>query len=315
MVGPQRLARPVASRPYSNAEDVGECRKLHRRFGTSYFFSTCFFPPEIRRRTHALYGFVRVADEFADDLESAPPEDRARSLAEFRSEFLRGLEGIRPASPVLRAFCDLVEECWIPVEEPLVFLDAMESDFEITRYESYRDLQNYMRGSAVSVGRMMCSVVGAERGPTVDAAARALAEAMQLTNFLRDIGEDLDRGRLYLPLEDFRSFGLDPAEVFERRVTPQFLTLMRFEIARAHALYAEARGGIGALPLAARKPVQIAATLYENILDRIEENGYDVFAERARTSKLQKLRLALPILAKRNAAFEKRAASFGRDTC
>jgi len=295
MIGSREFASEAKQRPYSTRADLAECRRLHRRFGTSYFFSTRFFPAELRRRTHALYGFVRVADEYADDL-AASRDQRSKALAEFRAEFLRGMEGVRPASPVLRAFCDVVAERRIPLEEPLRFLDAMASDFDVANYSSYGELRRYMRGSAVAVAFMMCHILNARLDPEVAAGAQSLAEAMQLTNFLRDVGEDLDRGRVYIPIEDLESFGLSLQDVSSRQVSPSFKRLMQFEIARARALYAEANRTIGLLPPNAQKPVRLASRLYSKTLDHIEANGHDVFTKRARTSRLEKVRLALPIL-------------------
>jgi len=292
VIGLSHAARPGKDGGFASSADYEQCRRLHKRHGTSYYFSSRLFPAEIRRKTDALYGFVRVADEYCDDLTLADP----KALGSFRLEFMRGMDGVRPDSPILRAFCDVVAETAIPLEEPLLFLDAMAADFETFRYGTYRDLRGYMRGSAVTVGTMMCAIVGAKLTNEVCRGAQALAEAMQLTNFLRDVGEDLDRGRIYLPLEDLASFGVDEQSILDRRPSAEFKNLMRFEIARARSLYALADTAIEMLPVQARKPVRLASCLYSRILRKIEEHDYDVFGRRARTTKVEKLRLALPIL-------------------
>lgn len=285
--------RPLG--PFASASDHAECRRLHRKHGTTYYFATQRFERATRPRVHALYGFVRVPDEWVDNPGDQPTANPATKLCEYRSQLLRGLDGVRPDHPVLRAFCDVVRECGMPLQEPLLFLDAMEQDLTVTRYPTYADLQGYMRGSAAAVGVMMCSVLGTAPDPTTLAGARALGEAMQLTNFLRDIKEDMARGRIYLPQEDLASFGVTEEDLAEERVTEPFRDLMRFEIARARALYAVADEAILRLPRHAQKPVRLARILYSRILDRIEALDYDIYQTRARTTKLEKLLTAVKV--------------------
>jgi phytoene synthase len=178
-----------------------------------------------------------------------------------------------------------------------LFLDAMAQDLTVTRYATYEDLRGYMRGSACAVGVMMCYVVQAGESPEMLASARALGEAMQLTNFLRDVGEDVRRGRIYLPQEDLASFGVGEPEILAGIRSDRFINLMKFEIARARALYAVADRGIPMLPAEAQKAVRLARILYSRILDRIEDRKYDVFGGRARTSRTEKLAVAARVLA------------------
>ncbi len=280
---------------HASAADRAECRRLHRRFGATYYFATGLFPLDVRRRTHAVYAFVRTPDDWVDCGPGGPDLDRR--LQEYRSEFLRGFEGVRPASQVLRAFCDVVRETGMPLDEPLLFLDAMKQDLTVTRYPTFDLLRGYMRGSAGSVGVMMCSVMQFDPSPRAVQCAMAMGEAMQLTNFLRDVGEDVDRGRIYLPLEDLSSFGVTEQDILARRAFPGFTDLMRFEIERARALYRLAEEGIDLLPRHSRQAVKLASILYSRILDRIEERGYDVFGGRARTSRVEKLSVAARVMA------------------
>jgi 15-cis-phytoene synthase len=237
-----------------------------------------------------------VPDEWVDNPEADGPLPAER-LAAYRNAFLRGIDGVRPQEPALRAFCDVVREAGLGVEEPLLFLDAMAMDLERDRYPTYESLRGYMRGSASAVGLMMCGLIGADpNDPEVREPAMALGEAMQLTNFLRDVAEDLDRGRIYLPLEDLASFDLTEADLLARRSDERTIRLVRFEIARARALYALADRGIPRLPRHARKPVLLARCLYARILDRIEDQGCDVFAGRARTSGAEKLSVLARVL-------------------
>ena len=280
---------------FSDARDDATCRRLHRHYGTTYYLASHWFRPEIRRRTNALYAFVRVPDEWVDNPGDLTIEQRRVLLQDWRTQFLHGLEGVRPKHPAMRTFCDVVRETAIPLEEPLAFLEAMDQDLTVNRYPTYADLRGYMRGSAAAVGIMMCYVVGSTTTPQVTRAAQALAEAMQLTNFLRDVGEDASRGRIYLPLEDLATFEVPESEIISGQMSDRFQTLMKFEIARARALYLEADKGIPLLPPSARKPVVLARVLYSRILDRIEARNYDVFSGRARTSKLEKFVVALQV--------------------
>lgn len=287
MISLEGTRATIRSAGFATPEDYGLCRAINRRHGTTYFFATRGFPGHIRRRTHAVYAFVRTPDDWVDLAGSR--SEAGRRLREYRSELLRGVEGICPKSPVLRAFCDVVGECSIGIKEPLLFLDAMERDLTVDRYRTYADLRVYMRGSACAVGLMMLAVMEADTSERVVSCAKAMGEAMQMTNFLRDVGEDAARGRIYLPLEDLASFGVTEEEVFSGRKTDRFVDLMRFEIERTRTLYALAEGGIEALPPNARFPVGLASALYARILKRIESADYDVFNHRARTSLVEKL--------------------------
>lgn len=274
---------------FASASDHAECRRLHRKFGTTYYFATRRFDAATRRRIHALYGFVRVPDEWVDNPGELSPDRRRKLLTDYRSQLLRGLDGVRPDHPVLRAFCDVVHETEMPLDEPLLFLDAMEQDLDVARYPTYESLRGYMRGSACAVGLMMCPIIGAGNDPKMLEAASALGEAMQLTNFLRDVGEDVGRGRIYLPKEDMAQFGVTDQDILGRNRSQAFVDLMKFEIARARSLYVLANEGIPLLPRPAQKGVRLASILYSRILDRIEANDYDVFTSRARTSTSEKL--------------------------
>ncbi len=284
---------------FATPADYAVCRRLHRQYGTTYYFASKRFPRDVQRRTHAVYGFVRVPDEWVDNPGAMSPDERLAKLDDYKSQLIRGLDGVRPEHPVLRAFVDVMHESAMPLDEPLLFLDAMAMDVSVDRYETYADLKEYMRGSASAVGVMMCSVMGAPLRPDVLEAAKALGEAMQLTNFLRDVGEDGRRGRLYLPLEDLRSWNVTEEEVFAGEVTDRFVQLMKFEMDRARMLYARADEGIPQLPPHVRFPVRLARVLYARILDKIEERGYDVFSGRARTSLAEKLRTAGQLLIRR----------------
>ena len=278
---------------WASTADHDLCRRLHRQHGTTYYFATSRFPAPARRRVHALYGFVRVPDEWVDN----PQDDPAPRLAAYRDDLLCAFEGGRSEHPALRAFGDVARECGMAREEPLCFLDAMAMDLTVARYPTYAHLETYMRGSAAAVGMMMCDALGAGDDATMRAAARALGNAMQLTNFLRDVREDAARGRVYLPQDELAAFGVGEDEIIAGRMSERFRKLSEFQVARARALYAQADAGIPMLPAEARKAVRLARVLYARILDRIEERDHDVFGGRARTSKVEKLAVAARVLA------------------
>ncbi|MCX7800133.1 MAG: phytoene/squalene synthase family protein [Fimbriimonadales bacterium] len=279
----------------ASREDYEVCRRLHARHGSTYYLSSRLFPPRRRRQVDAVYGFVRVPDEIVDNAAGATKEECARKLDAYRRELLAGLEGQRPLHPVLRAFCETARQIAIPPEEPQIFLDAMERDLVQCTYATYDDLRGYMRGSAVAVALMMFPILGIPMREGFREGAASLAEAMQMTNFLRDVGEDLDRGRVYLPLEDLERFGLTLDDLRARRLDERFVGLMRFEIARTRELYAASDPHIARLPSFGRKPVRLARELYSRILNRIEDRGYDVFGGRARTGRLERAWTALRV--------------------
>jgi phytoene synthase len=275
----------------SLAESYELCRLAQRAHSRTYYFSTRLFPPEVRPHVHALYAFMRYADEIVDNPGATSLKEQLSALEAFEEETLAAVGGESVANPVLRAYANTARVRGIEREEIAAFMKSMKMDTHVFRYPTYRDLETYTYGSAAVVGLMMCRVVGVE-DREADAHAEALGTAMQLTNFLRDIGEDWARGRVYLPLEDLRSFGLTEEDLGLGVVDERFVELMRFEILRTRGLYALADEGMGYIPRGRRYPVAVARELYAAILDRVEAQGYDVFARRAETSRLGKLLVA-----------------------
>lgn len=283
---------------YASRADIEKCRRVHKKFGTTYYYATLRFPARIRRRVHAIYGFVRIADEWVDNPQGLTLEQQRANLEDWRSQLVRGMAGESPEHWAMRAFCDAVEECGIPLEEAHCFIDAMIQDIDQAEYETYEDLRGYMRGSACAIGVMMCYAMDAPTDEDTMLRAKALGEAMQLTNFLRDVGEDLrDRKRVYLPREDMLRFGVTRESLEQGVISPEFVALLKFEIERARSLYQFSDAGTYRLPRRMRKAVLVARILYSEILGRIESNKYDVFTKRARTSKRQKLFCAAKVVA------------------
>ena len=297
--GSSHPAAPASPPSFASLSDFEECRRLHRKHGTTYYFATQRFSPPIRRRVNALYGFVRVPDEWVDNPSLYGIEDPAAALARYREGLICAYEGTCPEEPALRAFVDVMCETGMTLEEPLLFLNAMVQDLTQTRYQTFEDLRGYMRGSASAVGVMMCDLFGMPRTGPVLGAAMALGEAMQLTNFLRDVAEDARRGRIYLPQDELRRFGISEEEILEGRMSDRFARLAMFSVARARSLYEVADVGIPMLPAEVQKAVRLARILYARILDRIEARGYDVFSGRARTGRIEKIAVAAGVLSGR----------------
>jgi len=268
------------------------CAAIARRHGKTYAMAARLLPADGRRHVHAVYAFCRVADDIVDDLGDRPVPERVAALTAFGDQFRADLDAGHSDHPVLAAVVATVRTVQIDPECFDRFLGSMAMDFDRTSYATWRDLCGYMDGSAAVIGEMMLPVLH----PTDRAAyepARQLGIAFQLTNFLRDVGEDLDRGRVYLPQEDLVRFGADPST---RYVTPQWRELMRFEIDRNRQIYAAADPGIAMLPPRSARCVGAARVLYSRILDRIEGADYDVFTSRVSVAQLEKAATAARIV-------------------
>ena len=270
--------------PVTLEASYARCRELNKRYGTTYYWSTKVLPRVKQHHVWALYGFCRYADDIVDDLGPAPVEQRAEALSAFGDRFFADVERGASDDPVLKAVVHTVKAFDIDLECFRRFLASMTMDLTIATYDTWDDLCGYMDGSAAVIGEMMLPILEPLQ-PEALQHARDLGDAFQLTNFLRDIAEDLDRDRQYVPQEDLRRFGVD---LTERRVTPQFVELMQFEIARCRELYVSADLGLAMLPPQSARCIQAARVLYGRILDKIEAQDYDVFTKRARVSTAEK---------------------------
>jgi phytoene synthase len=277
-------------------EGYRRAARITRDNGTTYYWGTMLLPPERRRHVYAVYALCRMADDIVDAPSATQGDnvpETTSSLTAFRDEVGTVLDGGPTDDPVLAAIGDSFARCAIPRENVDRFFRAMAQDLTTTAYETWDDLVAYMEGSAAVIGEMMLPVLR-PRSPEAFEPARALGFAFQLTNFLRDVGEDLDRGRVYIPQEDLRRFGADP---WSREVTPGWRELMRFEIARNRELYAQADAGIPMLPRSSARCVATARELYARILELIESRDYDVFTGRARVASWSKATTSARILA------------------
>jgi 15-cis-phytoene synthase len=269
------------------------CRRLNARRRAAFYWSTRLLPRVKQHHVHALYGFCRYADDVVDHVGPATFAEREAALTAFGDRFFDDLQLGRSSDPVLKAVIHTVKAFDI---EPGCFrrlLHSMAMDLAVTRYETWDDLLRYMDGSAAVVGEMLLPILE----PTDEAAgphARDLGYAFQLTNILRDVGEDLDRDRVYLPRVDLDRYAADPAGERDRiragaAASNSWIDLMRFEVGRCRNLYVSADLGIGMLPERSARAVRAARLLYSSILDRIEQRGYDVFTSRASVPTWQKV--------------------------
>ena len=277
-------------------ESYARCKALNKKYGTTYYWSTYALPQIKRHHVHALYGFCRYADDIVDDLGDATVDVREKELTAFGDRFFADLERGRSDDPVLKAVVHTVRSFDIDPECFRRFLRSMAMDLTVDRYATYDDLLGYMDGSAAVIGEMMLPILE-PLSPAALEPARDLGNAFQLTNFLRDVDEDLDRGRVYLPQEDIERFDAGDA-ITHRRVTAEFVALMRFEIDRTHALYRSAERGIALLPPSSARCISAAHALYGRILDVIEANGYDVFSVRASLPTWKKAAVVLQRIAR-----------------
>ena len=269
-------------------ESYARCRELNKRFGTTYYWSTFVLPPVKRHHVWALYAFCRHADDIVDDLGPTTVEVREKALADFGERFFADLDAGASDDPVLKAVVHTVRAFDIDPQCFGRFLRSMAMDLTVTEYATWDDLCRYMDGSAAVIGEMMLPILEPLH-PDALGPARDLGMAFQLTNFLRDVAEDLDRGRVYLPQEDLHRFRADP----HRRIVDRgWRALMTFEVERARALYRSADQGIDLLPPASARCIGAARTLYSQLLDRIEAAGHDVFTTRVQVPTWRKATLA-----------------------
>jgi 15-cis-phytoene synthase len=275
-----------ANTPAALAASYARCKRLHHRHGTTYYWATRALPRADQPHVHALYGLCRYADELVDAPDRGSVAERSRRLDALHTRFTRDLAAGSSDHPILMAVVRTVRHLELDVQLFHRFFAAMRMDLSVTRYETFDDLQTYMDGSAAVIGEMMLAVLRPIDPDAVREGARTLGLAFQLTNFLRDVGEDLARGRIYLPQEDLERFGADPRR---REVTAAWRTLSRFEIERIRGMYRVADEAIALLPPRSAAVIRAARILYSGILDRIEDLDHDVFGHRARVPTPTKL--------------------------
>ena len=264
------------------------CAEKAAQSGSSFYYSFRLLAPARRRAITALYAYCREVDDVVDEV-SDPDVARAK-LGWWRSEVER-IYGGTPQHPVAIALQDAVRRYRLPKEHLLRVIDGMQMDLEKTRYRTFAELEDYCDHVAGVVGLLSAEIFGYQDARTRDYAQK-LGVAFQLTNIIRDVGEDARRGRIYLPQEDLDRFGVAAGDVLRARTSPAFVELMRFEAERAARWYEEA---IAALPARDRRPQRAGlamAAIYRTLLDEIARDGYAVLDRRIALTPLRKLWIA-----------------------
>lgn len=269
-----------------------ECKRLNALHGKTYYLATLLLPKAKRPFVHALYGFARYADEIVDDLASElSVEEKAEALSNWGNGVLADLKKGTSQDHVGRALIDTVKRFDIPHEHFEAFLHSMTMDLTVQEYETYEDLLEYVYGSAAVIGLEMVPILGPLHNDAYEA-AKKLGIAFQLANFIRDVDEDLDRGRVYLPIKELAQFGVTREMLEERVLTPEIVDALKFQIARVRQLQAESTAGIAMLEATSRPCIEAASILYCGIVDEVEKIDYDIFNQRAKTSTARRIRVA-----------------------
>jgi phytoene synthase len=274
-------------------EDARLCQRIVARHARTFFMASRLLPPRKRRAAYAVYATCRTADDIVD----AGVGDSSDSLHRFRDVVFQALRR-RSDQPILRELAHAWHEFDIPHEPLHELFDGLEQDLHDVEHRSWSELEPYCQGVAGSVGEICCAIFGHAAdvpGSQVVTRARTLGVAMQLTNILRDVGEDAKRGRCYLPLDELAKHGLSRDAVIAgpQGSHPQaWRSFMRFQVSRARALYEQALGGIPLLQLDARRCAVACATGYEKILDAIEVADFDTWSRRVSASRLTMLSVA-----------------------
>ena len=257
--------------------------------GSSFYYAFLFLSPPRRAAITAFYAFCREVDDVADDV--SDPGVAATKLAWWRSEVASTFAG-HPSHPAMQALLPHVEAYGIEPSHLLAVIEGCQMDLDQTRYLDFAGLARYCDLVAGVVGEVAANIFGRTLATTVDYAHR-LGLAMQLTNIVRDVGDDARRGRIYLPIDELQHFDVKAAEILERRYSDRFTALMRFQAERAHRIYDEAFALLGDADRAAQKPGVMMANIYRTLLREIEADGFAVLHQRISLTPIRKLWIAM----------------------
>ncbi len=253
-------------------------QEIFRQGSTTYYFSSIFFPPDIREKAFTFYAYVRTADDYVD----AVPQD-ADGFYRFKKMSVDALRGDRVSDDIVREFILLAKQEKIKKEWIMAFLEAMEKDLTVKTYDTFQDLENYMYGSAEVIGLGMARILGLPEESFHT--ARLQGKAMQLINFIRDIKEDLSLGRVYMPKEDLTKFQIDRLDKYVDPV--KFASFIRFETERYLEIQKEAETGYSYIPRRYRIPIQTASEMYNWTALQIMKKPMDVFKKKIKPHPLQ----------------------------
>lgn len=276
----------------SNAYEF--CRQIAKHHAKTFYLATLFLPKNQQNPIFAMYALLRTVDDLVDLAEDKlsngqlTREQINQSIDEWKTRLRGCYAGECHNDPILMAWQDTLRSFHVPIELPLDLIDGVAMDIDFKTFETFDDLYVYCYKVASVVGLMTAEIFGYSDRKALQHAID-LGIAMQLTNILRDVGEDVDRGRIYLPLEDLRRFGYGTDDFMKKRMNDRFVDLMKFQIDRARRYYESSELGIPMLQKNARFAVGISSRNYADILKAIEKNGYDVFSQRAYRSFYQKI--------------------------
>ena len=264
------------------------CQKKAAASGSSFYYSFLFLPPDRRRAITALYAFCREVDDVVD--ETQEPQIAAAKLAWWRAELANLFSG-NPQHPVTNALQPHLETCAISADKMNDVIDGMEMDLTQSRYLDWPGLEKYCYRVAGAVGLLAAGIFGYRDARTLEY-ARELGIAFQLTNIIRDVGEDARKNRIYLPMADLKQFGVPAADILNAKQTPEFRKLMAFEAARAREHYEKAMQSLPPGDRRAQRPGLIMAAIYRTLLDEIERDGWRVLERKTSLTPLRKFWIA-----------------------
>ncbi|HEX2916544.1 MAG TPA: phytoene/squalene synthase family protein [Chloroflexia bacterium] len=266
------------------------CQAVTRRGSKTFYFGARLLPAAKRRAVWAFYSFCRTTDDLVDNNRAAGGVDKSFELLDrWENEIRRSYAGqVRPSLPGMQAWSHAVSQYKLPLSPALELIEGMRMDLRQNRYATFDELRLYCYRVASTVGLIMSEIIGYSDPCALDYAVN-LGIAMQLTNILRDVGEDAALNRIYIPREDLEAFGYSEEELLRGEVNERWIKLMQFQIARARHYYKLAWPGLKYLDPRCRLSITVAARMYSGILDRIERNGYDVFSQRAYVPTTHKL--------------------------
>ena len=267
-------------------------RKITAHYSKSFYFSAQMLPSEQRWATFALYGFCRHCDNLIDTPRQRTETEILREIQRLTEELQIAYNTGESQDPIIRAFILVAKAYGIPIAYPLDLLNGVAMDVQQTRYKTFDELSLFCYRVAAVVGLMMTHVLG-YKDERVFGYAKQLGIAMQLTNILRDVKEDKEMGRLYIPQADLAAFGVTEQDIFNEKMTPQLRALMKFQVERADQYYTEAIPGISLLKTESQYAIYSAARIYRGILRKIEERDYNPFLSRVFVSSTQKVGILL----------------------
>jgi len=261
-------------------------------YARSFYFASQFFPKHKRKATYALYGFARYTDNLVDNPRNRDREELLREIDHLRWEVETAYRRKESEHPVLKPFIQIVDAFSIPIEYPLDLIKGVAMDIAHTRYQHFEDLYIYCYRVAGTIGLMMTHIIGYSHRDAFEYAEK-LGVAMQLTNILRDLKEDKDRGKIYLPMSELKKYNVPEEDIFQERFSENIKALVQATAQDAHRYYDEAYPGILLLDDDSRFAIYAASRIYRGILTQIETNGYNPFHGRVSVSLNEKISITL----------------------